>query len=321
MKANDKSEYLFGSMRVLENRGEIIDSGIELSHGSVQCFKSANGEIGLLIPLSEKAAESFKPDKSISAIHLVSGDNWTSTSIKLVLKDASQEEIFFLFVDEVLAFLGTLESEDAVANEVARYLEKWRRFFKTKSSKGLSKEAEVGLLCELELLKSFLDSGREDAVNAWIGPDKEHHDFDFDDLSVECKATRSSESMTVTIHGDDQLIPRKDKRLCLVIRRYQPDSAGSLHLLELIKEITGQLTGDVAVFLDKLDQNGIDVLGIPAEQFTRYEPIETLEFDLVDGFPHLVVKDPLDRITSINYSLNLAGADELPGFHKEVEFF
>lgn len=321
MKANDRSEFLFNSMMVIDNQGEIIETGIQLSRGPIRCFKSANGEIGLLIPLSEKALESFKPDRNTSAIHLVADDNWTSSNIKFVLRDSSQNEIFYLFVDEVLAFLGTLESEDNVASELNRYLEKWRRFFKPKPARGLSKDLEVGLLCELELLKSFLDSGREDAVIGWMGPDKAHHDFDFEDFSVECKATRSNESTTVTIHGDDQLIPKENKRLYLVIRRYRADTAGTLHLLELIKEITSRLTSNVSLFLDQLDKTGIDFLGIPSEQFTRYEPIETIEFDVVEGFPHLTVNDPLDRITGISYSLNLAGAEELPGFHRELEFF
>lgn len=72
----------------------------------------------------------------------------------------------------------------------------------------LSDEQVAGLFGELLLLEHLMQKlGPMDAVNAWLGPDGEEHDFSIDGVDIEVKTTLSEKRIHV-ISGADQLLPR-----------------------------------------------------------------------------------------------------------------
>lgn len=80
----------------------------------------------------------------------------------------------------------------------------------------LSDEQIAGLFGELVLLDHLIgDFGAADALEMWLGPEAEEHDFGLPDLDLEVKTTLSEKRIHV-ISGADQLKPREDVDLWLL---------------------------------------------------------------------------------------------------------
>lgn len=84
------------------------------------------------------------------------------------------------------------------------------------SRRRMSDEKEAGLLGELLVLRHAIDRlGEDQAMQAWLGPYAEEHDFGFEDFDVEVKTTRS-ESRTHVIGTESQLQPAPGRPLFLL---------------------------------------------------------------------------------------------------------
>jgi len=84
------------------------------------------------------------------------------------------------------------------------------------SRKRLTDEKEAGLIGELLLLRHLIVSEGEDAaVQSWLGPLSEEHDFGFETIDAEVKTTRS-EGRIHQIGSENQLQPTGDRPLYLV---------------------------------------------------------------------------------------------------------
>lgn len=317
MPARSKSEFLFDALvseRIESNNEHSMTTGVESEFGQIRCFhKPENAEIGLIIPCSQQQYERFKPDKKSSAIHLTRLLIGNDPQVRLSLREPRQAKVFYLFVDDLLSKLDEKPKNSPYAASMC--LDNWRRFFQTSSDRGLAPEEEIGLLCELEVLQALLKNGETEAVERWVGPNLQHHDFEFADFSIECKATRSSTSLTISVHGAEQLIPTANKSLTLVVRKYQSDPDGSLSIPRLCEQIVAEGEISVAAFMEKVRLLGIDPWDpLQLDLFSNYNPLEALEFEVTDGFPTVDLHDNDHRITNVQYSIDLAGASTIPGF-------
>jgi hypothetical protein len=80
----------------------------------------------------------------------------------------------------------------------------------------LTAEKEAGLIGELLVLRHLIDTlGEEGALQAWLGPDSEEHDFGFVAYDAEVKTTRSEDRIHL-IGSETQLQPQPDRPLYLV---------------------------------------------------------------------------------------------------------
>lgn len=323
MPARSKSEFLFDALISTPSDSHLehsITSGVETSLGPVRCFhKRENDQIGLIIPCSKVQFERFVPDKKSHAIHLTRLQIGDEPQVRLTLQEPRQIKVFYLFVDDLLARLD--EKPKNAPNAAAACLDDWRRFFKVDAEKVLSVEEEIGLLCELEVLLALIKQGYSEAVERWVGPLQQHHDFEFPDYSIECKATKSSTHLMITIHGAEQLTPTPDKQLTLVVRRYQSDPDGKLSIPTVCEQIVSCLEVPVAAFMDKVRMLGIDPWdSAQSLYFSKFNAIDGLEFEIVEGFPTVDLRDNDHRITNMQFSIDLAGASTIPGYKSNPIF-
>ncbi|MBK6456063.1 MAG: PD-(D/E)XK motif protein [Gemmatimonadetes bacterium] len=70
----------------------------------------------------------------------------------------------------------------------------------------LSTERQIGLLGELLFLERLMSRIGSDAVDAWMGPLAEPHDFRVGSREYEIKTTTASHRVH-TVHGTEQLVP------------------------------------------------------------------------------------------------------------------
>lgn len=122
----------------------------------------------------------------------------------------------------------------------------------------LSDEKEAGLIGELLVLGHAIEhSGEESALEAWLGPLSEEHDFGFDGFDAEIKTTRS-EGRNHIIGSESQLQPAPGRPLYLVSIQITlaGAAAGGFTLSELIETTRGMLEDSRRTFDAALQRIG-----------------------------------------------------------------
>ncbi|OQQ26350.1 hypothetical protein A6411_18925 [Prescottella equi] len=120
--------------------------------------------------------------------------------------------------------------------------------------RGLTPEREQGLIGELLLLSHLLDTvGEHEAIQAWLGPQSEEHDFVLAACDAEVKTT-VSEKRVHLINSATQLQPSPQRVLWLIsIQLTKAGAAGdSTSLAMLVGAIRGRLGGGRERFLEYL---------------------------------------------------------------------
>jgi len=101
----------------------------------------------------------------------------------------------------------------------------------------LSDERQVGLFGELWLLDRLIPHLGAEALDAWVGPTRQTHDFRLDGVEFEVKTTSGSRRVH-TINGFGQLDPSADCRLFLVSLRIVTAGSGGSTLPETVARLT-----------------------------------------------------------------------------------
>lgn len=134
----------------------------------------------------------------------------------------------------------------AVAAGVARH----RNVFASRGA--MTTEKELGLLGELLFLEFLIhEIGAGPAAAAWQGPFSEEHDFTFEFVHIEVKATNSERRRHV-IHGLTQLVPLRGVPLCVLsiqLTRSVPDKGRNLP--QVVAEVR-RLAGGHQVAIDAM---------------------------------------------------------------------
>lgn len=328
MSVLSKSEFLFQAVSKNQNlnNGEewALSTGVEIPAGAVQCFSDYAGKIGLIIPTSQEEFDTFVDDRKSKAIHLtrrkvVNNRIDTDFQARLILRDLNQRSIFYFFVDELLGFLDG--KENASITDVSAFLAKWRHFFSSDKQFVIDPQIEVGLLCEMEVLLGLLRDEVPNAVESWYGPEKTRHDFLLNNCAIECKGTASADRMLVSIHGRNQLETPNNKPLYLVFRRYNRHPDGALSIPSLVEELQTYSAFNIESFTEKMHLLGIDIFDeAHSKAFNNYFAVDVHEFEITEEFPRVEVKDPANRISDLQYKIDLAGPRSIPGYRPIPSF-
>ncbi|WP_330458052.1 PD-(D/E)XK motif protein [Streptomyces sp. NBC_00820] len=100
--------------------------------------------------------------------------------------------------------------------------------------RGLSPDKRLGLHGELAVLVRVADAiGWQSALDAWVGPNGEEHDFAFESADLEVKTT-ASERRRHTIHGLGQLTETPGRSLWLASFRLTRGGAGGRTLTDSV---------------------------------------------------------------------------------------
>ncbi|GAA3709804.1 hypothetical protein GCM10022238_25990 [Gordonia hankookensis] len=116
---------------------------------------------------------------------------------------------------------------------------------------------EIGLFGELLFLDFLIHAiGAGPAVDAWMGPISEEHDFVFDDVHIEVKTT-STERRRHVINGLGQLVPVGDTALSLLSVQLTRVTATAGRTLPQLVAAVRTAAGGHAVALDhRLESSG-----------------------------------------------------------------
>lgn len=178
-------------------------------------------------------------------------------------------------------------------------------------------ERQIGLLGELLFLERLIENIGESALESWIGPTPEPHDFRVEAREFEVKTTLSSARIH-TINGMEQLIPSHGCSLYMVSILLGPVGVGGgFSLSEKVTQLEERFSSNPS----RLRQlrNALEDSGFPEVNRSQYTRRFTLRrpFSLIainETFP-AVTRRTLEgglgllaaRIESLRYDVNAEG--------------
>lgn len=226
MITNPKNESRHITWEQLKER---IQAGIPFVHRipspngkgpALDIWVSEHGaELALRVPCanSDKPALSKLEEIEVRQISTLSGPMLEVQTRARIL----YQEIYGFFV----SVADKVQLDDKKALEaVEETLEGWRELIKTQTV--LSDEAQLGLRGELYFLRSLAKVVGNQALVAWVGPERQPHDFRIGTLEFEVKTTRST-SHTHIINGLSQLEASPNHSLFVFSMRLSPSGANA----------------------------------------------------------------------------------------------
>lgn len=295
---------------------EVYDVDLELSTGSPYLVANKNQTYGVAVPVGSDWLARYEAQQHHSELKLV-----TVTTFHRDGRDYLQASLagtdllptFGMFVDNLLEKLGENEDQDPGAVTMNLIAES-QRLFRAASTSVPSLEEQVGLLLELEVLYSLYESVGPDIIRRWTGPDSERHDFELRESSLECKATLARESLSVTVHGAQQLDPLDGKPLALLVRKYEKTIDGGTSVPDMVRRIIHFNGIDLDEIAQKLAEAGLspEVLDKDTE-FARFNHVESHEFDIVEDFPRIPADALPGRVSQVSYTVELNDPSAVAG--------
>ncbi|MGH2548895.1 MAG: PD-(D/E)XK motif protein, partial [Thermomicrobiales bacterium] len=200
--------------------------------------------------------------------------------------------------------IGATEGANTPVPAAAATLAAWRRLFATLANvRPLTYQERLAAFGELSVLQDLVDGFPAFRATSWTGPEREPHDFELANVSIEVKSIGDG-SETVTIHGLAQLGTTDGKPLYLMILRVTEEQDGRT-LSELLGEILKHCD-DPAVVRQRAARLGVHEA---MEDSTRFAVAESFIGEVGSDFPR-ITEDTLglalaDLISSVNYELRL----------------
>lgn len=193
-------------------------------------------------------------------------------------------EVFDHFVAAVVERDGGSEPDLSAA--VAAVLDQWRSFF-AGFGPPPARETLTAVVGELLLLRDIARMDATDVLSTWVGPRGGRHDLRRGLVAIEVKTTRSHTSRTVTIHGEDQLLPPEDGTLHIHLVRLEEVAGLGVSVVDLADELVALSVPRLGLFRALTDA-GVPPASFPTVGGTRFDVRERLTFAVDDATPRIV---------------------------------
>lgn len=278
---------------------------------AIPCFwgKDESGSCLFIVELEGDHTTVFRRDAVIVnglAVDLRSGSAGHQRLILALDRQVDRDLFESLCRAMATALFSASDSATALAITLA-HLKRWKLFLAGRGGQHLSDEAVRGLFAELVFLRELIVSlGSDNAVEAWLGPERSHQDFIFGNTAVEIKSLSGTERSEVRISSEDQLEALNDN---LFLRIYRlsvlAEASGAVSLNDIITIVQSELNSGEAVadFDRKLIAHGYaPLIEYDNPKFTVSE-IRT--FSVGKGFPLLARSTLPGGIAKVTYTIRL----------------
>jgi hypothetical protein len=184
-------------------------------------------------------------------------------------------------------------------------------------------ERQVGLLGELMFLERLVAKTGLEALDSWVGPTGEPHDFRIEAREFEVKTTLAPHRIH-TIHGTEQLVPSKGCSLYLVsILLGPPGASNGFSLGDKVAHLAGQFAAVAARMIQFT--TALETCGFRdsdraqySRQFAVRRALGLVRID--NNFPAITrstvqgALGPLaPRVESLQYDVNIEGLEHEEG--------
>lgn len=231
---------------------------------------------------------------------------------------------FYRLVSEIVAAVveGGMDPDAALTEAV----ERWEALISRPLL--MSEETQAGLFGELWLLERLIAVHGVDALDAWVGPLRQPHDFRLGTVELEVKTTSGAKRVH-TINGVGQLEPSLNCTLYLLSLKLANAGVGGRTLPEAVAEIESNLASSNAAlsrFRASLGAVGYDPADAPLYACRRRLRDAAVLIPVTDGVPRLTVdalaqidtRFAAGRVSQVSYSIDVDGfgfSDGTEAFH------
>ena len=225
-------------------------------------------------------------------------------------KPVGNRDMFVMMAGDILNILtGPLSctDEETLFDRVIQRIKAWQKFMERPRERGLSREEEIGLWGELEILNTLLNRGVDPVVvlGWWTGPLQTLHDFSFPTGEIEVK-TVSARSSGIEIQSLEQLDTTLASPLYLAICQFN-FTGGDATLAEKILQTRKKLhlfPEAEALFSNRLSCYNINKISDLSSDI-KIKFTEKKFFIVHDNFPRLERSQISENIQKCKYNIDI----------------
>ena len=273
-------------------------------------MKLPEGERSFFFKVEQKVlpSKSELPDAAGFRVDTGNFPGEADPSIIIVLQDEDFKEVFSVLLEDLVNRLDNTKTDKECVTVMVNRLATWKSFMKGFRSDGLSPQEQRGLYGELDFLeKHLIPQIGPRVVEAWVGPEEAHQDFQHDGCAIEVKTTIQKKPQHISISSERQLDPVAFRHLFLLHIALDENQTAGETLSQKIEKVRALLGDSVPMqikFTEKLQSYGYNES--QSSLYTKNYAIRSCEFfHVVDGFPRIVESDVMSGIGNIRYSISL----------------
>lgn len=270
--------------------------------------KNESGEYLFIIDLEELLDKDI--ELSLKGIDLKTSKKDNSSFLTLILKNETNWEIFLQLCEDLMISAKAVKSNRA--KNIHSRLVRWQTFLKNENH-NISEEIQIGLMGELIFLNEYLSKyvSFEQAINAWVGPEKEKQDFRLKGISIEIKSFMDNKQDQVNISSVEQL-NNNDNNLYLCTMGFKSSDSGETledYCKKIQKRIYEECPSILSVFEDLLMSYGY-YLHCKYDNLKQLSQYKNSCYIVNNKFPKIPITIKNPAILNINYKLDLSYCKE-----------
>lgn len=270
--------------------------------------KNESGEYLFIIDLEELLDKDI--ELSLKGIDLKTSKKDNSSFLTLILKNETNWEIFLQLCEDLMISAKAVKSNRA--KNIHSRLVRWQTFLKNENY-NISEEIQIGLMGELIFLNEYLSKyvSLEQAINAWVGPEKEKQDFRLKGISIEIKSFMDNKQDQVNISSAEQL-NNNDNNLYLCTMGFKSSDSGETledYCKKIQKRIYEECPSILSVFEDLLMSYGY-YLHCKYDNLKQLSQYKNSCYIVNNKFPKIPITIKNPAILNINYKLDLSYCKE-----------
>lgn len=261
-----------------------IDSGVETGFGTARYAIGLLGEPRLLVP--------------VAARHLGKLPSSGKLSLDVISIAIAAKNVFFIdimsldraldpvFAELAAAILRRVDEGDSPQGAVANAIRDFRELLKEPTSPKVDDSTILGLVGELFILERLVSIDKN-AINTWVGPLGQRHDFRRNVHGIEVKTSNRLDSTFITIHGVDQLAAPEGGTLTLAHVRTELADGGELSVSALVRSLVSAGV-DLSELQQRLSRLGcFDPHALEWNRLTWAAPVYSM-YDVGPRFPRVI---------------------------------
>lgn len=313
MKDSSASVFEFMVQEVsAQGKFRVRDSGVACEQGAILHAVDSQGRPTLLVPLAALSDGQLDWHSKALALQFkeLDVDGHLMPFLLLQCLDPKLRTQFGLLSDDVLE--GIEQTPEAGLKVATSTVDRWRRLFEYGGGGLLGPAQLAGLFAELTVLERLVERHGPTALVAWQGPLGNRHDFVFDGLSLEVKATTNHNNMIVTIHGPKQLQAPEGKALYLQAFQLERNPTG----LSVPDKVRSLVERGVSRFdlLTSLAEPGYQESDSEAYANIKFVSLQDKTYLVDSSFPRITPEtmhpaEMIDKIANVSYSIDLGQLD------------
>lgn len=291
-----------------------------LEHAQLEAYSRYDGEhpLDIFLGIDDQGRKSLVVTLKANRERVVSSKtiavdffkrNDGRNSLRFSLEDDDLRDIFYKFCEDIIESTRGSSLSDGFSPIVRRW-ETWITFFQ-RTALPLSESEIIGLIGEIHFLQTVMIEkyGTDRALEAFIGIDKAHKDFEIDDTWYEVKTIHNG-VRAVKISSIEQLDADTTGKLEIItLDQGTPGTDSNITINSIVRQFREQLNQTQLIdFDEKLRKANY----IEDERYDDYNYlfIKRDEYEVAGDFPRIMSGALPTGITKATYEIDISAIQQ-----------